>query len=479
MTVSIKNRIIQRALRGKLPSPGKSGGARLVTGFETWLHTSTAPDAIYFGQSMRRHTPFWRSLEIRHDDDLHILTVASSGEGKGRTAINTNMRYPGSLALFDINGEAAQIQYLARRKIGDVIACDPFAKIADNRDGEPLGCEGSYNPLDELLDSTTPADDCLQYAEALFPEVAEKDPYWRGVTKRVVAGLMGYVLLEVEGGTICEILDLFRMSEEGLDSHLDHILEYDDEESDLHRLIKAAARTLRDLEPQARRSVKEIALNELAIFDSDQMRRVMTSGPILFSEIKAVETSIFVVLPEDRMASHGRWLRLMATAALTALSRDRTVPRHRVLLVLDEFANLGRLESLTKAISFLRDQHVKLWLLTQDIGQLEKLYGTEVFSSIAGNCGAISVLGCGDLRTASWASEMTGKMTVKSKDGHKVASAIRPVLTADEVRRFCSRQRGCGLLFVRGCNAIPFVRRGYDQKFRAGEYEPLRQYRSA
>lgn len=469
MTVSTYNRALQWALRGKLPG-GNKGGARLVKGLETLLHTSRAPDALYIGRSLRGHT-FGLSLPIRHHDDLHHLTVASSGEGKGRTLWHPNgLTYPGSMVAFDINGEAVRIQITARERLGQrVVSLDPFGK-------SDIGCESSYNPLDEIQDSVTPADDCRSLAEAMLPPSSDNDPYWNLKAKRVVAGFMAYCVLEIEGATICHILDIFQMGEAEFGEHVDKMAAYDEDTSDLHRLAKSAATSMLEAEDQARHAIRESALNELAIFDSDQMRAVMVSGPVLFSELKSTPTTVYVVLPEDRVASHGRWLRLITTAALAALSRDRTVPQYRTLLVLDEFPNLGRLDALSKAISFLRGQNVKLWLICQDIGQLQALYSHEIFNSIVGNCGAITVLGSGDPATAKWVSDMSGVAYAKPTKRTPRPQG-RPLFTPDQAKRFCSRQRGCGLLFVRGCNPLPFVRRGYDQIFVAGrDYDPLPQY---
>ena len=477
MTTSFAQRALQLALRGRLPRTATGGDARLVTGLETLLHSSQRTDALYVGHSLRTKT--WGfSLPIRHADDLHMLTIAASGEGKGRTLWHPNgMTYPGGLLAFDINGEAALLQHKARMRLGQhVHLLDPFdvAPVA------LMEAEASYNPLDELAFSVSPADDCLRFAAALHPKGEDLDKYWHQATVRCTAGLIAHALLKYEDPTLPDILDFYQMPEAQLLEEVAQAWAYT-EDGPLERLAKGMAATLSEAEPKARHTIQESARNDLSIFDSDQMRLVLRSSSLLFSGMKASPSSVYVVLPEDMVASHGPWLRIVTTAALSAMSRDPTVPKHRVLCVLDEFANLGNLDVIAKGISFLRDKHVKLWPIVQDIGQLEAIYG-DAWTTIENNVGATVVLGIGDNKTAAWASAKCGITRLRRgwlAKGPDPKQQV-PLLTPDQIARFCARGRGYGLLLPRGCNPVPFRRVGYDQLFRAGiDYDPLPQFATA
>lgn len=477
MTVSLRQRALQLALRGRLPKAGTGGDARLVSGLETLLHSSHQPDALYFGHSLRTRT-YGMSLPIRRADDLHVLTVAASGEGKGRTLWHPNgMTYPGALLAFDINGEAALLQHRARMRLGQAVhVLDPFEVAPVSL----MEAEASYNPLDELAFSVSPADDCLRFAAALHPKGEDLDKYWHQATVRCTAGLMAYALLQYEEPTLPDILDFYQLAQDQLMQELANVWKHEGD-GPLERLAKSAAVTLTEAEPKARHTIQESARNDLAIFDSDQMRLALRSSSLLFAGMKGAPSSVYVVLPEDMVASHGPWLRIVTTAALSAMSRDATVPKHRVLCVLDEFANLGNLEVIAGAISFLRGKHVKLWPIVQDVGQLKAVYG-ERWTTFVANCGSVVVLGCGDHETAEWASKMCGTARQRRawwKRGKPPAQHV-PLLTPDQVARFTSRDRGYGLLLPRGSNPVPFRRVGYDQLYRAGvDYDPLPQFAGA
>lgn len=61
------------------------------------------------------------------------------------------------------------------------------------------------------------------------------------------------------------------------------------------------------------------------------------------------------------LSSHARWLRLMVSLFLAALAQDRTRPEKPVLLMLDEFAALSRLQMVETAMGLMRGYGVKLW----------------------------------------------------------------------------------------------------------------------
>ncbi len=49
------------------------------------------------------------------------------------------------------------------------------------------------------------------------------------------------------------------------------------------------------------------------------------------------------------MDPHNRWLRIILNLTMEAMEREKTRPKHDVLLVMDEFPMLGHTASLEKA----------------------------------------------------------------------------------------------------------------------------------
>src|SRR3984957_9274025 len=94
-----------------------------------------------------------------------------------------------------------------------------------------------------------------------------------------------------------------------------------------------------------------------------------------FAALKARTATVFLVLPPDRISTYSRWLRLMVAQALSELARSAARPSAPVLFLLDEFAALGRLEPVERAMGLMAGYGVQLWPILQDLHQLRSTYG--------------------------------------------------------------------------------------------------------
>src|SRR3546814_14492212 len=83
------------------------------------------------------------------------------------------------------------------------------------------------------------------------------------------------------------------------------------------------------------------------------MAAVLGRSDFTFADLKTTPATVFLVLPPDRLASYARWLRLMVAQALTELARAPGRPPWPVLFLLAEFAALGRLEPVERAMGLM------------------------------------------------------------------------------------------------------------------------------
>jgi type IV secretion system protein VirD4 len=150
--------------------------------------------------------------------------------------------------------------------------------------------------------------------------------------------------------------------------------------------------------------------------------------------------------------------------------------KHRLLLMLDEFPSLGRLQVFEEAIGFIAGYGIKSYLITQDISQLHKIYGKD--DVISGNCHVQIAYATSNLETAKHLSEASGITTV-IKEGESVSGdrgslmkksvsvslqeISRPLLTVDECMRLKGPEKdaegrilvpGDMLIFVAGHPAV-------------------------
>lgn len=121
---------------------------------------------------------------------------------------------------------------------------------------------------------------------------------------------------------------------------------------------------------------------------------------------------------------------------------------HRLLLLLDEFPVLGKLDIFESALAYIAGYQIKAYLITQDVQQLFKHYSTN--ESIISNCHIRIAYAPNKIETAEWISKMAGTTTVVKKQvsesGKRFGMLLeqvstsfqehqRPLITPDEVMR--------------------------------------------
>jgi type IV secretion system protein VirD4 len=172
-------------------------------------------------------------------------------------------------------------------------------------------------------------------------------------------------------------------------------------------------------------------------------------------------------------------IRLSAQGLKFVEGAPKAAYRHRLLLLLDEFAALGKLDILQESLAFLRGYGIQCYLICQDITQLKSReggYGPD--ESISSNCAIVNAYAPNRLETAEQLSKLTGQTTIVKEQittsgqrgslllGHvsrTTQEVQRPLLTPDECLRMPGpikndrgliEQPGDMLVFVAGYPAI-------------------------
>ena len=134
-------------------------------------------------------------------------------------------------------------------------------------------------------------------------------------------------------------------------------------------------------------------------------------------------TGLYEVVTEDGELVCFRGTRKAARKALLSITeggyvlanRDRSndglrLPVH-LRLLLDEFANIGKIPEFEKKVATVRKYEISVAIILQSLSQLQNMYEKN-WSELAGNCDTTLYLGGGaDTVTAKWISELLGKET--------------------------------------------------------------------
>ncbi len=419
---------------------------------------------------------------LRVAGEGHVLTVAPTRSGKGVSAVIPNLLdHPGSVLVTDPKGENYAVTARWRRRLGQSVhAFDPFG-VAD--------AEATYNPLD-LIDAghKDAVDDARLLADMLvLPGGREgEQAFWNEEARGVLTGLILHVAAGAppERRTLTEVRALLTLPPEPFA----HLLEEMQGSQAAGGLVARAAARLLQKADKERSGVLSTAQSHTHFLDSPRMAQVLGQSTVDLSVLKREAASLYLILPTERMTGYARWLRLMIACALRALARTRGQPKERVLVLLDEFAHLGRMHPVQQGIGLAGGFGVTFWLIVQDLSQLKSTYG-ETWPTFLANVDVLQAFGINDWDTAEYLSKMAGEATIpvesehhssgvsRGPHGHRQLGAGRtrseqgrPLLLPDEVRRL---PREAELLFVKGGAPLLVKRLSYlcDREF-AGRADP-------
>ncbi len=138
------------------------------------------------------------------------------------------------------------------------------------------------------------------------------------------------------------------------------------------------------------------------------MRHDLSKSGVDFRKLKDKPTTVYVILPAERMRTHSTWLRLVVVSALRSLYRPGGL---RTLLLIDEMPTLGHLGPLEDAFGLVRGYKLQIAGICQDLSQLKGLYH-ERWESFLANAGVVQGFAPNDLTTADWMSRRGGQTTL-------------------------------------------------------------------
>lgn len=365
------------------------------------------------------------------DGPEHLLTVAPTRSGKGVSVIIPNLLTVNrSVICIDPKGENAQITTRRRSAFGPVHVLDPF-----NVSGKH-NC--AYNPLSGLS-AYDPyfVDDAASIASALIVSAPNaRELHFDEAARALVRGLIMAVMVSEPSDrrNLVSLREYLTYPAERFALLLNSMAQMPEADG----AIAAAANVFLGKNQKEAGAILSTAQEQTNFLDSPQLRLTLKRSDVDFAALKKRVSSVFIVLPQSRLDSHGRWIRLLIARAMQDIERDRTKPPAPVLFILDEFATIGDLPVIKTAIGLMAGYGLQIWAFLQNWGQLEELYqrGAHTF---AANAGVFQAFNINDEMTARYVSDLSGDATVAGREERRLIGGPslyethqRKLLTPDE-----------------------------------------------
>jgi type IV secretion system protein VirD4 len=229
--------------------------------------------------------------------------------------------------------------------------------------------------------------------------------------------------------------------------------------------VAQAAREMLSKSENELSGVFSTALACLGLYRDPVVARNTSASDFRIADLMNAEApvSLYLVVPPSDLARTRPIIRLMLNQIGRRLTESlqvgsRTAYKHRLLLLLDEFPSLGRLEFFESGLAFMAGYGLKAFLVAQSLHQLEKAYGPN--HSILDNCHVRVAYAPNDDKTAKRISDLLGQATEKKTHRSYSGSGLvlthrteseqefgRPLLTPAEVTQL---PQDDGILLVGG-----------------------------
>jgi type IV secretion system protein VirD4 len=380
---------------------------------------------------------------LRHDGPEHVLCFAPTRSGKGvGLVVPSLLTWPGSVIVHDIKGENWQLTAGFRARHGRVLLFDPTNPAS-----------AAYNPLLEVRKGEWEVRDVQNVADVLVdPEGSlEKRNHWEKTSHALLVGAILHVLYAEADKTLAGVAGFLSDPRRPIETTLRAMMTTPHlGEAGVHPVVASAARELLNKSENERSGVLSTAMSFLGLYRDPVVARVTRACDWRISELVsgANPVSLYLVVPPSDISRTKPFIRLILNQIgrrLTEELNTRDRP-HRLLLMLDEFPALGRLDFFESALAFMAGYGIKAFLIAQSLNQIEKAYGQN--NAILDNCHVRVAFATNDERTAKRISDALGTATelraMKNYAGHRLSpwlghlmvsrsEAARPLLTPGEI----------------------------------------------
>lgn len=388
------------------------GSARWATEQEIRDASLLGPDGVVLGRYSGEY--------LRHGGVEHILCFAPTRSGKGvGLVVPTLLTWSGSCIVHDIKGENWELTAGWRSRFGRVLLFDPTNPAS-----------AAYNPLLEVRQGDAEVRDVQNIADILVdPEgMLERRSHWEKTSHSLLVGAILHVLYAEQDKTLAGVASFLSDPKRPIESTLRAMMLTNHlGEAGPHPVVASTARELLNKSENERSGVLSTAMSFLGLYRDPVAAKITSRCDWHIADLVSSDkpVTLYLVVPPSDISRTKPLIRLVLNQIGRRLTEDLHAKdhRHRMLMMLDEFPALGRLDFFESALAFMAGYGIRAFLITQSLNQIEKAYGTN--NSILDNCHIRVAFSTNDERTAKRLSDALGTATemraMKNYAGHRLS----------------------------------------------------------
>ena len=417
------------------------GSARWAARRETHVAGLHDDSGVFLGKS--------RGNYLRHDGPEHVMAFAPTRSGKGvGLVIPTLLSWTGSAVIHDIKGENWQLTAGWRSRFSHCLLFNPT---------DPHSAK--YNPLLEVRRGAYEVRDAQNIADILVdPEGAlERRNHWEKTSHALLVGAILHILYAEEDKTLARVATFLSDPQRSFVATLRRMMSTNHlgtrDNPQVHPVVASAARELLNKSDNERSGVLSTAMSFLGLYRDPTVAQVTSACDWRIADLIDGERpcSLYLVIPPSDISRTKSLIRLVLNQIgrrlIEKLETEQDGRRkHQLLMMLDEFPALGRLDFFETALAFMAGYGIRAFLIAQSLNQISKAYGEN--NAILDNCHVRVCFSTNDERTAKRVSDALGTATeqraMRNYAGHRLApwlahvmvsrqETARPLLTPGEI----------------------------------------------
>ena len=278
-------------------------------------------------------------------------------------------------------------------------------------------------------------EDLNDLVSALVPVENEKDPMWEKGARAITLATLLAMLEDSEDpklGMVKEKFNFFNLAKILQNSNKDYfeLRRYFAGRNPLSKALSLSKQVC-DAAESTRASYMSIVYEKLTMFNDSGICALTSASDFIPENLADRPTALFLKIPDEKDTRYNLAAIFMlsiykALIKIASTYEDLSLPRN-VYYILDEFANMPKIDKFDKMITVGRSRKIWFNMIIQSYAQLNNVYGDKVADIVKGNCGIKMFIGSNDMGTCKEYSELCGNITVATNSSSGSANSARDI----------------------------------------------------
>lgn len=343
---------------------------------------------------------------LRSDDPSHVLVVGPTRSGKGVSFVIPNgYTWRGSSVWFDPKRENFEAFAAHRQAIGDKV----FFFSPGERDTH------RYNPLDFIRRDARMPTDAAVVSSFIIPEATGSSEIWARAGRQLLTAMIGYVLTSPRYEGQRHLRAVTMLLSTGVDFLRVLTNIRNDEEKYLPSWVVQGLNQFIALEKETRNSAYFNLTAALNPWTNDLVAASTATTDFDISMLRKEPMAIFIGCSIAQLDVFRPVIKILIQQIHDVLMVSLPGPDepHKVLVMIDEFRQLGKMESLVSKLTINAGYGFRMVIILQDLAQLDEVYNKAIRLTTLSACQVKLFIRMNDLETAEYVSGMLGSITLE------------------------------------------------------------------